>query len=104
MDPGFEAAHQTLGVILDVLQNVGHGFAIDVLSIVYPSAFTEIWMAFSIAKEVVHIAQDFLICTNEEDTYIIMLALPHIVERNVARLMSVVNIADDFPVLSQVIS
>ena len=45
-----------------------------------------------------HIAQDFLICTNEEDTYIIMLTLPHIVERDVACLVSVVNIADNFSV------
>ena len=52
----------------------------------------------SVAKEVVHVAQDFLISTHEEHTDVIVFAILHCVKGNVVRLLVMIYIRTDFTV------
>ena len=51
-----------------------------------------------VAKEVVHVAQNFLIRTYEEHTNVVVFAILHRVKRNVVRLLVVIDIRTDFTV------
>ena len=51
-----------------------------------------------VAEEVVHIAEDFLVSTHEEHADVIMLALAYGVQREVRRLLVVIDVRADFAV------
>ena len=70
---------------MHIFKHVGNGFAInDLVDVVSLFVHGDVHR-ISVAKQVVQVAQDFLICAHEEHTYIIMLLVGEVVQRNGVR-------------------
>ena len=87
-----------LGVVLDIFQHVGHGFAVDGLVDAVAVAVDGDVYGIGVAEEVVHVAENFLIGSYEEDGDIVLFALSQGVQRDVVGLVVVVDVCPDFTV------
>ena len=79
-------------VVLHVLEHVGHGFAVNGLVDTVVFAVNGDVYGVRIAKEVVHIAQNFLIGAHEKYADIIVLAVLDGMERQIGRLLVVIDV------------
>ena len=90
--PRFEAAHESLGVILHILEYIGHGFAVDRLVDGISVGIDGDMHRIGVAEEVVHVAENLLVGTYEENTDVISIAHAEGVQGNVVGLLIVVDV------------
>lgn len=96
--PCFETTYETLRVILYVFQHIGYGLTVDsFINAISIFVYCDVY-GVGIAKKIVHIAQNLLISTYKEYTYIIVLALAETMKRKIRRLLIVVDIGRDFAI------
>ena len=74
-DPYLQLAHEFLGVVLHIIEHLGHRLAINHLVDVIMVVLHTDMNGSGVAKEVVHIAKYLLIGSHEEHTEIIRFAL-----------------------------
>jgi len=65
-NPYFELPYEFLRVVLYVVENLGHGLAVYNLVYVIVSVLYADMNGGGVAEQIVHVAENFLICTDEE--------------------------------------
>ena len=81
-DPGLHRADEFLRAVLHVFQHVGHGLAVDdLVDVVALFVHGDVY-GVGVAKQVVEVAEDFLVGTHEENTDIIMLLVGEAMQRD----------------------
>ena len=96
--PRFQAAHQAFRIVLHIFQHISHRFAINRLVNGVAIGIDRNVHRIGVTEEIVHVAQNLLISTHQEDTYIILFALLKAMERNVVGLLIVVDIGGNLTI------
>ena len=72
--PCFDVAHEFLGIVLNVVEHVGHGFAVDDAVNLVAVFIDGDMHGVGVAEQIVHVAEDFLIGSDKEHAEIVGLA------------------------------
>ena len=96
--PRFEATHQSLGVILHILEHIGHRFAVDRLVDGISVGIDGDMHRIGVAEEIVHVAENLLVGTYEENADVIPIAHAESMQGDVIGLLIVVDVSRDFSV------
>ena len=90
--PYLQTSDEFLRVVLNIFEHIGNGLSVD--GLVYCiSLFIDGYMhRIRVAEEIVHIAENLLICSDEEDAYVIMLTISDSVEWQIVGLLPSVDI------------
>ena len=78
--PAFELPDEFLRVVLHIVEHFLNRFAIENLVDVVMSVLHRDMRGIGVAKEIVHVAKDFLIGTHKEHTQIVVLRLLQLVD------------------------
>ena len=97
-DPCFETAHKALGVVLHILEHISHGFTINGLVDAVTIFVDGDVHGVGVAEEVVHVAQNLLVGSYKEHANVVVLALAEGMQRQVGRLLVVVDVGRYFAV------
>ena len=92
-DPYLQAADQFLRFVLHVFQHICHGFTVDYL--LYLVTAIPVYgnvHGIGVAEEIVHVAHNLLVCTDEEHAYVVVLSQLDGVQGQVTGLLGPVHI------------
>ena len=75
-NPCLQLPYEFLGIILHVVKHLLNGLAIDNLVDVVFAVLDRDVYGIGVAEEVVHVAENFLICSDEEHSKVVVLVFP----------------------------